>query len=111
MDAYVESFNTKKVRLKRFALYIGNASGNPFQYQKGAIKTGKELRETVQAMHFQYQKGAIKTIRAFSLGRQTDSFQYQKGAIKTGRQRCAGAGYRAFNTKKVRLKRPGPVGL
>ena len=56
-----------------------------FQYQKGAIKTGDQLRAARGGWAFQYQKGAIKTGRL--LGIFAD-------LLRTG-----------FNTKKVRLKR------
>ncbi len=79
-------FNTKKVRLKQRLFIDPSTTPNPpFQYQKGAIKTGAGRSKRGGGGRFQYQKGAIKTYyKGAAAPTAFHVFQYQKGAIKTG---------------------------
>ena len=121
-------FNPIKVQLK-LARLLPFASGTPFQFHKGTIKTAWTVRSCFFSPSFQFHKGTIKTTRSLNLlyiyiyfnsikvqlkpGLHHNElvvpwFQFHKGTIKTCEPHRSRTRLKNFNSIKVQLKLRNP---
>ena len=98
------SFNSIKVRLKRWPTDVEYMTLDTFNSIKVRLKPAARMAIPSSAPAFQFHKGAIETLVGVPMVAASNGFQLHKGAIETQARRRLRQQRGAFNSIKVRLK-------
>ena len=82
LKSAIRYFNSIKVRLEP-AIFVSLSFSRPFQFHKGAIRTGGSGLLVLDDLPFQFHKGAIRTTDSSLEHSAERLFQFHKGAIRT----------------------------